>query len=106
MGIPEPKIQGIDAERNNIDEIETKPITYLVSMAKLLPCKAGKNISANPLEIMADISKACSPSNSQTTGHKTSPMISKTGVYFAINSPSKPTDKIEGTTRVDMTTPP
>ena len=48
-GISVDKIQGIDAEKKSMDEIDTTPTTNLTTNTLFAAIKAGKNISAKPV---------------------------------------------------------
>ena len=56
IGIWVDKIQGMDAEKNNMDEIEITPITNFVTKTLLAAIRAGRNISAKPVAEAVDTS--------------------------------------------------
>lgn len=49
MGISVASTQGMEAEKNNMDETDTTPMVNRAGAEKSVDWIAGKNISANPL---------------------------------------------------------
>jgi hypothetical protein len=56
IGIPVASTQGIEAEKNKIDETETMPTTNRPALGISVDWIAGKNISASPLDKAPEIS--------------------------------------------------
>ena len=67
-GISVDKTQGIEAEKNKIDETDTTAITNFVMSGALATSKAGKNISAIPTAAAFAAKSASGSCNSHVNG--------------------------------------
>ena len=83
-------IQGIEAEKNNISETQATATTSLVPAEALATNGAGKNISAMLVARAFAASTGSGSWISHVKGTKIYPIMSKTGVYFAMISPKPP----------------
>ena len=83
-------IQGIDAEKNKISETQATATTSLVPAEALATNGAGKNISAMLVARAFAARTGSGSCISHVNGTKIYPIMSKTGVYFAIISPKLP----------------